>query len=189
MSRVRTFLAIGLTPEVVAELTALQRTLGRGGGDVKWVEEQNLHLTLLFLGEVDERELISICRAAQDALATQPAFAVSVEKVGCFPNPRRPRTLWAGIGAGSAEVVAVHDALEESLLQLGCYRREARQFTPHITLGRLNSAGVPFKLTEAIAKAQVWQAGESRVDEVLIMSSQLTPSGPVYTILGRAPLT
>ncbi len=188
MSRVRTFLAIELDPAVRTRLLALQESLGRASSDVKWVEEENLHLTLLFLGEVDERELLNICRAAQRAVADIPVFTMSIESARCFGSPRRPRTLWVGVGLGAQDVVAVHDALEKALLELGCYRREERQYTPHVTLGRGKGDRPSEPLAMALQKHQAFNAGESRVEEVLIMSSQLTPKGPIYTVMGRAKL-
>jgi len=188
MSRLRTFLAIELDPEVRAQLVVLQQLLAKAAPDVKWVEQENLHLTLLFLGEVDERELLAICRAAQGAVAEIPSFNLTIEHAGCFPNARRPRTLWVGVGTGAQEVIAVHDALEGPLLELGCYRREERQYTPHVTLGRVKSDRPADALAAALQKHQAWNAGESRVREVHIMSSQLTPKGPIYTIIGRAKL-
>jgi RNA 2',3'-cyclic 3'-phosphodiesterase len=188
VSRLRTFLGIALDPDVRSNLVTLQQKLGRVAPDVKWVEEENLHLTLLFLGEVDERELMPICRAAQDAVANLPPFTLAVQGVGCFPNPRRPRTLWIGVGAGAQEATAVHDAIEQPLLALGCYRREERRYTPHITLGRVKSDRPADALALALQKHADWVAGESRVHEVAILSSQLTRNGPLYTVLGRAAL-
>src|SRR6266852_167763 len=116
MKRLRTFIALELGKTVRDKAVALQESLARAGSDVKWVEHENLHLTLLFLGEVGDR-----CREHEP-------FRMSVENVGCFPNLRRPRTVWIGVGEGTQEVVALHDDLEETLLELGCYRREDRQF-------------------------------------------------------------
>jgi RNA 2',3'-cyclic 3'-phosphodiesterase len=166
----------------------LQRILARAAPEVRWVEEENIHLTLLFLGEVEDRALPALCRAAEDAVADLPAFSLTVASAGCFPNVRRPRTLWVGIGAGAAEAVAVHDALETPLLELGCYRREERRYTPHVTLGRLKSDPASAKLATALQKHEAWSAGESEVREIQILSSQLTPRGPAYAVLGRAAL-
>jgi 2'-5' RNA ligase len=188
MSRTRTFIAIDLGKSIRDRLISLQESLAEAGPDVKWVEPDNLHLTLLFLGEVDDRELPAVCRAVQEAVAERPAFEVSVEGAGCFPNPRRPRILWLGIGKGVQEVVAVHDALEEPLLDLGCYRREERKYTPHVTLGRLKGEGRSTDaLSRALAKVQGYQAGEATVREIQVIASQLTPAGPNYSVLGRAP--
>jgi 2'-5' RNA ligase len=188
MARTRTFIAIDPGKEIRARLVALQEQFGRTDAEVKWVERDNLHVTLLFLGEVDERDLPAVCRAVGEAAGTQLAFAMSIEKASCFGSPRRPRTLWAGVGAGAQEVCALHDALEEVLLQLGCYRREDRQYTPHITLGRVKSDRPADKLAAALARQAGWKGGETKVREVHVMGSELTPQGPVYTVLSRAKL-
>jgi 2'-5' RNA ligase len=188
MPRMRTFLAIDVGEAIRDNLVALQDTLTVESPDVKWVEPDNLHVTLLFLGEVDTRELHDICRATQNAIAETPAFAMSIEGAGCFPNPRRPRILWVGVGKGSEEVSAIHDAIEIPLLDLGCYRREARAYTPHVTLGRNRSERPDELLARALTKHQGWKAGEVMVREVRVMSSELTPDGPIYTVLSRAKL-
>ncbi len=188
MSRTRTFIAVHLDEDIRARLAALQRDLAAEAPDVKWVEEDNLHVTLLFLGEVDNRELPTVCRAVQTAVAGRPAFTMAVEGPGCFPNPRRPRVLWVGLGQGTQEVVAVHDALEAPLMDLGCYRREERKYTPHVTLGRLREGGTGDALARALGKHAGWKAGEQAVDEIHVMGSELTPQGPIYTVLSRAKL-
>ena len=188
MARVRTFMAIDLGEDIRDRLVSLQEKLSVEAPEVKWVEPDNLHVTLLFLGEVDQREVIDICRAAQNAVAAMSSFVLSVERAGCFPNPRRPRVLWVGIGKGVQEVCAIHDAIEVPLLDLGCYRREARAYTPHVTLGRVRSERPQDALAKALNKHQTWSAGEVLISEVLVMSSELTPDGPVYTVMSRAKL-
>lgn len=188
MPRVRTFLGISVGEKIRAQLVSLQETLAEIEPEVKWVEPENLHLTLLFLGEVDQRETVDICRAAQKAIQDMPAFVMSVEGAGCFPNARRPRTLWVGIGKGAEEVCAVHDAIEAPLLEMGSYRRETRKFTPHVTLGRVRSEHSSESLAKALIKHQTWSAGEVLVNDVQVMKSELRSDGPIYTVLGRARL-
>jgi RNA 2',3'-cyclic 3'-phosphodiesterase len=188
MARVRTFIAVGLDKAVHDRTVALQQKLAEAGVDVKWVEPENLHLTLLFLGEVEDRDLPAVCRSVAEVCARLPPFSMSVERTGCFPNPRRPRTLWVGVGAGTQELVALHDALEPPLLELGCYRREDRPYTPHLTLGRVKGDRPAEPLAAALAKHAGWQGGPTHVREVLVMSSELTPKGPVYTVMSRARL-
>src|SRR4051812_7951228 len=115
MARIRTFIAIDPGDAIRNAMIAVQQSLARETTDVKWVEEDNLHLTLLFLGEVDDRDLLGICRAVAKAAASQAAFAMEVSGIGCFPNPRRPRIVWAGVETGAAELVALHGALEPPL--------------------------------------------------------------------------
>jgi 2'-5' RNA ligase len=188
MARLRTFIAVDLGKAIRDRAVALQEALARVGTEVKWVEPENLHVTLLFLGEVEDREVPAVCRAVAECAARQAAFPMTIERAGCFPNPRRPRTLWIGVGQGTQELCALHDALEDPLLELGCYRREDRPYTPHITLGRVKSDRPTDKLAGALAKQAGWQGGEILVREVLVLSSELTPKGPVYTVLSRAQL-
>jgi 2'-5' RNA ligase len=82
----------------------------------------------------------------------------------------------------------VHDAIEAPLLDLGCYRREARAYTPHVTIGRVNGEQPTDSLAKALAQHKTWSAGEMLVREVQIMSSELTRDGPTYTVMGRAKL-
>jgi 2'-5' RNA ligase len=188
MARKRTFLGIDVGNPIRQHLIALQEEFGEIAQDVKWVEPENLHITLLFLGEVEQREIIDICRAAQKAVREMPTFMMTVEGAGAFPNLRRPRTLWVGVGAGAAEIEAVHDAIESPLLDMGSYRRETRGYVPHVTLGRVRGEGPNEELAKALTKHHGWSAGEVLVCEVQIMSSELTSEGPLYTVLGRAKL-
>jgi 2'-5' RNA ligase len=188
MARLRTFIAVGLDKAIRERTVALQETLGQAGSDVKWVEPENLHVTLLFLGEVVDRDVPAVCSAVARVAAGLAAFPITIERAGCFGNPRRPRTLWVGVGEGSQELVALHDALESPLLELGCYRREDRQYTPHVTLGRVRSDRPNDALAALLSKQAGWQGGRELVREVLVLSSELTREGPVYTVLSRAKL-
>jgi 2'-5' RNA ligase len=188
MSHLRTFIAIPIDKTIRDRVVALQELLGRAGVDVKWVEPENLHVTLLFLGEVEDRTVPAICKAVADCAGPHAPFTMSVETAGCFPSSRRPRTLWVGVGQGQQEVVALHDDLELSLLELGCYRREERQYTPHITLGRVKGNRPADRLATALARQSGWQGGQVAVRELLVLSSELRPEGPEYTVLSRARL-
>jgi len=188
MKRTRTFIALDPGKAIRDRLVSLQENLGKAGADVKWVEPDNLHLTLLFLGEVDQRELAPVCKAVAEVVAQHAGFPLSIEQAGAFPNARRPRTLWVGVGTGTQEVTALHDALERPLLGLGCYRREERAYSPHLTVGRVKADHPAEDLTKALAKYATWSAGEAIIREVHVMGSELTPKGPVYTVLSRAAL-
>ena len=188
MARIRTFLAIDLGAKIRKKLVAVQGELAEAMAEVKWVEPDNLHVTLLFLGEVNDRELPGVCRAAQQAVAETPSFMVSVETLGCFPNTRRPRVVWAGVGQGMQEICRIHDALEAAMREQGCHRREERQFTPHVTLGRVRADEVNERFAPAVNAHLAWSAGEVQVGEVQVMSSETTRHTPTYAVLSRAKL-
>jgi RNA 2',3'-cyclic 3'-phosphodiesterase len=188
MARLRTFIGVDIGKAIRDRAVALQEKLAQTTSAVKWVEHDNLHVTLLFLGEVEDREVPTICRAVAEQVQKHASFQLSIERVGCFPNARRPRILWIGVGEGTQELCALHDSLEPPLLALGCYRREERDYTPHITLGRVKGDRPADNLAAALAKHAGWQGGQTTVNEVLVMSSELTAQGPIYTVLSRAKL-
>src|ERR1700722_11004276 len=174
MARLRTFIAVDLGKTLRDRCVGMQENLARLGVEVKWVEPDNLHVTLLFLGEVGERDVPAVCKAVAAVCAEHDPFTLSVETVGCFGSPRRPRTLWAGVGEGAVELTTLYHALEVPLLDLGCYRREERQYTPHITLGRARSDDPSDQLAAALKKYATWNAGAVDVRELLVLSSELT---------------
>jgi 2'-5' RNA ligase len=188
MARLRTFIGVDIGKSIRDRAVALQKSLAEASSEVKWVEPENLHVTLLFLGEVDDRTIPDVCRVVAEETAKHPRFPMTIEKAGCFPHPRRPRILWVGVGEGSEQLRALHDGLEPPLLDLGCYRREERKYSPHITLGRVRSERPADRLAAALAQQAAWRGGQIEVKELLVMSSELTPKGPIYTVLSRASL-
>lgn len=188
MARTRTFIGVDVGAEVRRAAGDVQANLARSGARVKWTAEENLHVTLLFLGDVDDRELMDVCRAVKAAAATEPSFALSVAGVGAFPNPRRPKVIWGGIADGLESLVRLHAALEQPLFDLGCYRREERAYTPHLTLGRTESEADGQTIAAELPKYLTWAGGQTMVDEVLVFSSELRRGTPEYTVLARSPL-
>jgi 2'-5' RNA ligase len=188
MPRIRTFIAVDLAAGVKDRLTRLQETLATEGSGVKWTRAENLHLTLLFLGEVEQLDVVRICREVQARARKHPAFTLEVEGLGAFPNTRRPKILWAGLTDGVTELRALHADLEQGLLDLGCYRREDREYAPHLTLGRLSHDDRADDWAGVLARHSAWKGGTSAVDEVLVMSSEMRRDGPEYSVMGRAPL-
>jgi RNA 2',3'-cyclic 3'-phosphodiesterase len=186
--RLRTFIAVEIESFTRDRLVGLQERLAATGAAAKWVEPENLHITLLFLGEVNAREVPDICRVVADGAAAFSPFPMTLAGAGAFPTPRRPRTLIAHVTEGADQLIALHDALEPPLMELGCYRREVRAFKPHLTIGRVRGKTDNAGLSAAIRQFEAWEGGQSHVREVLVLSSQLRAEGPEYTVLSRAPL-
>lgn len=189
MGKTRTFIGIDIGAAIRASTTALVKELAKTGAAVKWVAPESMHVTLLFLGEVDDRELHAVCKAVQGAAASEPPFSLRVSGVGAFPTTRRPKILWAGITEGVEPLQRLNVALEERMLELGCYRKEERGYSPHLTLGRVKGDSDALALAAEIPKRLAWEGGRVAVDEVLVFSSELDRAGPVYTVIGRAPLS
>ena len=185
MSRIRTFLAVPLPAEIRDKLTVLQRQLAQRSNKITWTQPENLHVTLIFLGDVSAEEVPAICKAAQEASSTIKPFEASVRGVGCFPDQRRPRILWAGISEGTTQLRELLDLTSIQLEGLG-FRREERIYTPHITIGRVRQSQRGFG--ESLQAHEAFEAGKTLVEEVHIYSSELTPKGSLYTLMGRARL-
>jgi 2'-5' RNA ligase len=189
MARIRTFIAVDIDEAVRRRMAALQEKLGHSAPGVKWTDPASMHITLLFLGEVEELDVVPICRIVAEQCARLPRFALEVKGLGAFPTSRRPKILWAGLTEGVEELKRIHAALEPPLLERGCYRREDRAYSPHLTLGRLTQEDRAGAWGPILAKHADWQGGTTPVEEVLIMRSELGRAGPVYSVMGRAPLT
>lgn len=188
MGRTRTFIAVEIDDAVRDRAVALQTTLAKTGAEVKWVEPESMHVTLLFLGEVDDRELHSVCRAVTNVAAQVPPFTLAFGGVGAFPTPRRPKVVWAGITDGADQLRVLYGKLEERMLDLGCYRTEERGYTPHLTLGRVKGATDGELLAPELTKHLSWSGGRVAASQVTVFSSRLERDGPEYTVLGRGPL-
>lgn len=159
--------------------------LRRHTSGVSWVAAENLHITLKFLGSVDESRLAEIGDALR-RVASVPAFDVAVGGLGAFPTPARPRVIWAGTAAAPAFARLAEDA-DRALVALG-FPAEARGFTPHVTLGRVREPRGDAALAAALAAAATRPFGTLRVWRVSLMRSELSPRGPRYTELAGIAL-
>ncbi len=189
MARARTFLAVELAAAARTAAGELQQALARAGGaNVNWVDAANLHVTLLFLGEVDGRDLVSVCRAVQKVADAVPPFGLRLSGVGAFPNGRRPKTVYAGISDGAAELTGLYAALQTPLLALGVTRGEDRAYTPHLTLGRVKGEADGELIAAELPKHAGWAGGVSEVAELVLFTSELRRGGPEYTAVSRSAL-
>jgi len=184
----RTFIAVEVSQFSRDRLAGVQEQLAAVAQGVKWVETHNHHMTLIFLGEVDEREVADVCRTVENVCRGVSPFNYTIQGVSAFPTPRRPRILIAKINEGAEELVTLQAALDASLMDLGCYRREDRPFSPHVTIGRVKKDGGGHELATALHKFAGWSGGQTQVEQVLTMASELGPDGPAYTVLSRAKL-
>jgi 2'-5' RNA ligase len=188
MARIRTFIGVDIGDEIRKKAVAVQQQLARSGAEVKWVTPESMHVTVLFLGEVDDRDVLPVCRAVEAVAAREPSFPLRVSGVGAFPTPRRPKVVWAGVTDGAEPLRRLYEQLEAKMLDLGCYRKEERGYTPHLTLGRTRSEADGFALAPELTKLLAWDGGRTVVTEVLVFSSELRRDGPEYAVLARAEL-
>jgi 2'-5' RNA ligase len=182
----RTFIAIEVPSEVKSALAALQTELRRAGADVSWTGPENIHLTLRFLGEVDERRIGEVEEVCVASAAEFQPFTLRLNDTGVFPNARQPRILWVGLAGAIERAGEVRKRLDEGLALIG-FEREEKDFRPHLTIGRIKSNRKTRELL-ALADASQVPALSFVVTEIVLMKSELHPAGSRYTPVARAPL-
>lgn len=176
---VRTFVALPLPGTERFALAALIVELGRDLWGMKWVEEENLHLTLGFLGEVEGTRVAAIGGAMRAALAGSSAFRARLEGIGAFPRLDRPRVVWVGFAEGADEIAALAGRVRGAMEGLGI-APDPKPFTAHVTLGRLRrDAHAPPLLCRRLETLR-YDGAAFRVCEAHLMKSRLTPGGPIY---------
>jgi 2'-5' RNA ligase len=187
-ARTRTFIAVPVPEKVGEKLTRLQSLLAAELEGVRW-NTAAFHVTLAFLGDVDDADLNRVCRAAADAAAAAGPFDLRVEGLGCFPDPKKARVLWVGLtGPGLDALHALQKAVVAAVRGAGVPPEDDR-FHPHVTLGRVKQGRAPARdLGPLLRHYQGWSAGSVGVDEAVVYASSLSPDGPAYTPLSTARL-
>jgi 2'-5' RNA ligase len=192
MNTLRTFIAIELPPDILRLMGEVQARLKVAAppASVRWVHVAGIHLTLKFLGAVPASQLDMITSAMAAAARSVAPFTMTVGSAGCFPNLRQPRVIWIGISEPTGRLNSLQRAVESTISPLG-YPMEERGFQAHLTLGRAARDVSPNdlkRLGEIVSAANVGTLGQAVVNEIVLVKSDLKPSGAEYSTLQRARL-
>ncbi len=185
---IRAFVAVPVEDAVTRRRLAGAGSLLPGLHGLRWIPPGQLHFTLKFLGEIDEERLADARAATGSAAraATAP-FLLALGGLGAFP-PRGPaRVLWAGCGEGAEELVALASAVEEAFAAAG-FPREARPFSPHLTIARAKDPDAGRRLVRLLESVPREPFGTVTVSSLVLYRSDLTPRGPDYSELLRVAL-
>ena len=165
------------------ELSRLLEKIKRGTREVKWVKAENLHVTLKFLGEIEEEMVGKIKKTLAESLQDVTAFSLTAGALGAFPSLSSPRIIWLGIGEGKEKIEKIFKKIERGLTEFGI-SPEARKYHPHITLGRVKRRADK-GWWKGVLNTKLPRFPRMVVREVVLYQSCLHPEGPEYKPIGR----
>ena len=187
----RLFVGIEISPAVVTATIELVAQLQAAGAKlaprsrITWVTAERLHVTVRFIGHVDEAKVNVIRAVLAPPLAMDP-FDLTIAGIGTFPPKGSPRVVWAGLTGGRDQLLAIERSVSERLTQAGVPHEE-RPYNPHLTLARVRDAE-RLRSAPLVGDLRDVSLGTTAVDAITLFESRLSPKGPTYVPLGRTPL-
>jgi 2'-5' RNA ligase len=185
MQGIRSFIALPTLPQIRQAIAGIQKKLKVTQADVKWELQDKFHITLVFLGNVEQSRIELLSVALGKIVQQFSSSPITYESLGAFPNAHSPRVVWIGIRHNQI-ILELQAEIARACAGFGI-PREDRMFHPHITLGRVKGTRNLDRLTEAI-KTITFEPIETYCSEILLMKSDLRPGGSIYTIMKSFPL-
>ncbi|MBE3091751.1 MAG: RNA 2',3'-cyclic phosphodiesterase [Candidatus Atribacteria bacterium] len=187
LEKVRSFIAVNLNPEIKEYLISLQANLSIPETKIKWVEKNNLHLTMKFLGYVSLEQTELIKSILKEITSRYSPFIIKLSSdMGMFPTYKMPRIIWVGMKEGISELKGLYNYLENNLSSKG-FPREDKDFSGHITIGRVKFIGDKTNFIQIVKRISVNNLSQE-AGSIDLMESKLTPNGPIYNITAKFPL-
>ncbi len=186
---IRAFLAIEPPEDILQEMSRLQDKLKREiNGRISWTRPQGQHLTLKFFGDISTEDVKNICTAVQNRIVSESKLNLKIEKMGVFPDARRPRVIWCGVTGDTEKLSIIQKQLDSDFAAIG-FPAEDRPFRAHLTLARIKDWRDLMGMNEALVKHSEFAAGEFIGDKLFLFQSKLSPQGAVYTKLAEFALS
>ncbi|TKJ37564.1 RNA 2',3'-cyclic phosphodiesterase [candidate division LCP-89 bacterium B3_LCP] len=185
---IRSFIAIRLPEEVLNTLKLIQNSLRDRLPQARWTRPEGIHLTLKFLGEVEESVVKEIAGTLDSAIKNFKPFRLELQGVGAFPKLAMPRVLWVGLQP-KEELIRLQKSVENAVRPFG-FNPEKRQFRGHLTLARLKGERWSEGLRKYFLESKEISDGmQMSVEEVILYRSDLKPGGTVYTAIRSCALS
>ncbi|MBW2246619.1 MAG: RNA 2',3'-cyclic phosphodiesterase, partial [Deltaproteobacteria bacterium] len=177
---IRTFIAIELPEKIIYTIGTVQEEIKSYGLKIRWVRPENIHLTLKFLGDIQEADTENVARAVSESVTGYPPISLAVKGIGVFPGIKRPRVIWLGIsfpGIKRPRVIwlgiskqldlltALQQTLDEKLEAMG-FPKEKRPFKGHLTLGRIKSEIDPKTLNDVLKEVTQFESERFFADRI-----------------------
>jgi 2'-5' RNA ligase len=178
---IRSFMAFDMSNDsVLKRITYLQNLLAKTGADLKLVEPKNIHITVRFLGNITTSMVEKVFEEMKQVQFIP--FDAGIRGTGAFPNLRYPRVLWVGIIEGADQLRSIFNQLEPRLRGLG-FAPDPKGFSPHLTIARVKSGRNKAELAKFVTENANYECGIVRAECLKLKRSDLTPKGPIYSIL------
>lgn len=177
MTQIRSFLAIDIDEELKAKIYRVIKEFGKIDANIKYVDLENLHLTLKFFGDIDTEGIDLLSSKIADIVSDFDKFNIKIKGCGAFPNTNRIKVIWLGLEDDEI-VKKLHDGLDKEFVKLGFDKD--KKFSSHLTIGRMKSAKGKAKVKSTIEGFSEVEIGEMSVDKIILKKSTLTPQGPIY---------
>ncbi len=182
---IRTFIAIELPEKIISSIGNVQERMSSHGFKIRWVRQENIHLTLKFLGNIKETDIEKVKNVIFQSVGEYSQIPLKAKGVGVFPGIKRPRVIWIGISGRINPLFELQKKLEEDLEEIG-FPKEGRSFKAHLTIGRVKNRMDPRKLGDTLKEFSGFESEEFVADRIILFKSDLKPAGAVYTKLVEA---
>lgn len=187
LNRIRAFMGFKLPDEIISSINKIRESPEADQLKIRWVRPENIHLTLKFFGDIIIEDIERIDRAIADAASRYAPISVFAKGIGVFPDMRRPRVVWTGIGGETDQVINFQKAIDKNLRQIG-FPEEKRRFSGHLTLGRVKGKIDLQALSDILNRFKQFETNPFILDRIILFQSELKPSGPEYIRLASAEL-
>ncbi|MEK6680597.1 MAG: RNA 2',3'-cyclic phosphodiesterase [Nitrospirota bacterium] len=185
---IRSFIAIEIPDELKNDVLEIQKRFKAVSADASWTRTDGIHLTLKFLGNVEEKKIEDIKRILEEIARGTQRIKIKIGGVGAFPNQKMPRVLWIGIRNEDGALEGLYKRIDAELSEMG-FEKEDRDFKPHLTLGRMRSQKGREGIIKLLEESKDKELGVFIASDMRLVKSELQPQGAVYTELGRFGFT
>ena len=184
---IRLFIALKIEDDIKQKFNAIINDFKTKGGNIKWVDTRNMHITLKFLGNTDSNLVENISHLMEKSVSGFNLIQSDFTMLGGFPNLRKPKVIWVDLEKNRNQIIElankIHDALED--LQIN---HSEKEFKPHLTLGRVKSYEELQNLTDYLATYK-FETIASSFNKVQLIQSTLTQRGPLYKTIKEVTLS
>ena len=174
----RAFLAIDIDEKLIGKIEEIQEEFKKINANIKFVEIENIHFTLKFFGNIDKNMVEEISIATLNVLKEYEPMEIAIRGTGSFPNEDYIKVIWLGIKE-NPQLIDLAKKLDEEFRKLG-FKKE-RNYSPHLTIGRMRSPKNKKEVKEKIATFKDTKIGKMNIDKISLKKSELTPKGPIYS--------